>query len=383
LRRHDENRRRGPQGLDALLEILRSFGRSPKKRRLRPNERSQRKRKPPAGVSSLKLVLLFLGVLGLLLVGAVLGGEEEATTVVVEEGDTLSSVADKLEEAGVISSPTLFKIWARLQSEATQIQPGEYRFEPGENGGEILEKLSSGDSEASYAITIPEGLSLSQTAQEVAEQSGIPAAEFEAAARETDYGYAFLDDPDIQTTEGFLFPKKYEFERDADASRIVDRLLQQYLVETRDLDFAEAKDRTGLTEYELITVASLIEKEAANPEERPLIASVIYNRIYADIPLQIDATVQHALGKPKEELKLSDLEVDSPYNTYVNPGLPPGPIASPSRESIKAALEPANTDYLYYVLEVDGEEHFFTNDYDEFLEAKDRAAGAPAPTRTE
>ena len=329
------------------------------------------------------MVLLFLGVLGLLLVGAVLGGEEEATTVAVEEGDTLSSVADKLEEAGVISSPTLFKIRARLQSEATQIQPGEYRFEPGEDGGEILEKLSSGDSEASYDITIPEGLSLSQTAQEVAEQSGIPAAEFEAAARETDYGYAFLDDPDIQTTEGFLFPKKYEFERDADASRIVDRLLQQYLVETRDLDFAEAKDRTGLPEYELITVASLIEEEAANPEERPLIASVIYNRIYADIPLQIDATVQYALGKPKEELKLSDLEVDSPYNTYVNPGLPPGPIASPSRESIKAALEPANTDYLYYVIEADGEKHFFTDDYDEFLEAKDRAAGAPAPIRTE
>ena len=318
-------------------------------------------------------VLLLLGVLYLL--ASAVFGEDTPATLVVEEGDTLASVADKLDEAGVISSPTLFKLRARVRGEATEIKPGEYRFEPGEDGGEILRKLSSGDSDSSSAITIPEGLTLSQTAQEVAEQSSIPAEEFEAAAKETGYGYAFLDDPAIQTTEGFLFPKKYEFEKDAEASQIVDRLLQQYLVETRDLELAEAKDRTGLTEYELITVASLVEEESANLEERPVIASVIYNRIRAGMPLQIDATIQYALGKPKEELKLSDLEIDSPYNTYVNSDLPPGPIASPSRESIRAALVPARTDYLYYVLEADGQEHFFTNDYDEFLEAKDRAKG--------
>jgi UPF0755 protein len=129
----------------------------------------------------------------------------------------------------------------------------------------------------------------------------------------------------------------------------------------------------NLTEYELVTVASLVEKEAANPEERPLIAGVIYNRIRSGMPLQIDATVQYALGKAKEDLKLDDLDVDSPYNTYRNPGLPPGPIASPGRESIQAALEPAQSDYLYYVLEADGEEHFFTDDYEEFLEAKNQA----------
>jgi UPF0755 protein len=162
----------------------------------------------------------------------------------------------------------------------------------------------------------------------------------------------------------------------------VDRLLKQYLVETRDLDFDGAKDRMGLTEYELITVASLIEEESANPEERPLIASVIYNRIRAGMPLQIDATIQYILDKPKEDLKLSDLEIDSPYNTYENLNLPPGPIASPSRDSIRAALEPASTGYLYYVLEADGKEHFFTDDYDEFLEAKARVnapSDAPRP----
>jgi UPF0755 protein len=120
-------------------------------------------------------------------------------------------------------------------------------------------------------------------------------------------------------------------------------------------------------------VASLIERESANSEERPIIASVIYNRIRQGMPLQIDATIQYALGEPKAELSLLDLKVDSPYNTYENPGLPPGPIASPSRESIQAALEPADTNYLYYVLDAEGKEHFFTNDYDEFLAAKAEA----------
>ncbi|MDP8951838.1 MAG: endolytic transglycosylase MltG [Actinomycetota bacterium] len=381
MRRRDETRRRGPKGLDALLQALRSFGSSSKKRRRRPGER-RHKRKAPAG-APLLTVLLLLGIL-YLLASLVFGGEDEPATVVVEEGDTLASVAVKLEEAGVISSPTLFKLRARIQGEATQIQPGGYQFEPGEDGDEILRKLSSGDSVSSFALIIPEGLTLSQTAQEVAEQSGIPAEEFEAAARETGYGYAFLEDPAVKTTEGFLFPKRYELEKDADASRVVDRLLQQYLVETGDLDFAGAENRTGLTEYELITVASLVEEESANLEERPLIASVIYNRLRGGMPLQIDATIQYALGKPKEELKLSDLETDSPYNTYANPGLPPGPIASPSRESIRAALEPAKTNYLYYVLEADGQEHFFTDDYYEFLEAKDGAKGSSAdPPRAE
>jgi UPF0755 protein len=318
---------------------------------------------------------VLLGVLyGIyLLVSALFGGGEEPVTIVVEKGDTLSSVADKLKEAGVIRSSTLFKIESRIEGADTEIKAGEYRFAPGESRDEILKTLSSGDSISALTITIPEGLTLEQTAQVVEKQSGIPAEEFKAAAEKTDYGYKFLDDPAIETSEGFLFPKQYEFEKGTDAEQIVNRLLEQYLLETKDLDFAAAQERLNLTEYELITTASLIEKESANPEERPIIASVIYNRIRSGMPLQVDATIQYVLGKPKEDLKLADLEVDSPYNTYENPGLPPGPIASPSRESIQAALKPAETDYLYYVLEADGKKHFFTDDYDEFLEAKDEA----------
>jgi len=323
----------------------------------------------------LVVTLLFVSVpLGAYLIsGAGLLGEDEPVTVAVEQGDTLSSVAGKLEETGVIRSSLLFELEARYNGWDDEIKPGEYRLVPGEESEEILRTLSSGDSISAFTITIPEGLTLEQTARLVEEESGVPAEEFEAVAKETDYGYVFLENPDIETTEGFLFPKKYEFEGEVSAEQIVNRLLEQYLVETREFDFEAAQRRFNLTEYELITTASLVEKEAANPEERSLIASVIYNRIRSGMPLQIDATVQYVLHKHKENLSFDDLEVESPYNTYKNRGLPPAPIASPSRESIRAALEPAETDYLYYVLEAGGKEHFFTDDYDEFLEAKEEA----------
>ena len=235
----------------------------------------------------------------------------------------------------------------------------------------ILRKLTSG--EAVPTVTIPEGLTLRETARTVAADSGVSASRFEEAARRTDYGYAFLDHPDIKTTEGYLFPAKYDFEKGVTAPQTVDRLLGQYPIETQGMGIAGAKERLGLTEHQLVTVASLIEKETASPEEKPLVASVIYNRLHRDMPLQIDATIQYALKRPKANLSLYDLKVDSPYNTYENKGLPPGPICSPSRESLQAALNPANTTYLYYVLKADGRSHFFTGNYDDFLRAKARA----------
>ena len=361
-------RRRYPEELDARLEAVRSS--SPRRTR-RPR---QRRRGSPALPLLLAAILLFGVVYGAYwLVGAVFGGgeaTEEPVTVVVEQGDTLASVAEKLDEAGVIGSSSIFELEARVGGNATEIKPGEYSFVPGQDGDEILETLSSGESGSTFEVTLPEGLTLEQTAQKVAERGGVSAGEFEAAARETDYDYAFLENPAIETTEGFLFPKTYEFEGSVTVEQIVDRLLQQYLMETQSLDFAATEERLNLTEYEILTTASLIEEEAAGPEEQPVIASVIYNRIRAGMPLQVDATILYALGESKERLSLEDLEVDSPYNTYKNTGLPPGPIASPGRDAIKAALEPADTDYLYYVLKPDGGEHFFTDDYGEFLEAK-------------
>ncbi|MGB3635240.1 MAG: endolytic transglycosylase MltG [Rubrobacteraceae bacterium] len=339
--------------------------------------KNQRKHRTRTFATLIGLLLLagVLGVIYLIYTTAVSdsGSSDEPAKVTVAEGDTLAIVADKLQEAGAIESAPAFKIEARLAGGGTLIKPGDYTFEPGTEGDEIMAELTSNKPPPTFILTIPEGLTIEQTAKKVSEQSNIEAGKFDAAARETDYGYAFLNKEEIKTTEGYLFPKKYEFEKGSGASQVVNRMLEQYLIETQSLDFSEADNRPKLSEYELVTVASLIEREAANPEERPLVASVIYNRLKQDMPLQIDATIQYARGKPKERLSLQDLEIESPYNTYENSGLPPGPIASPSLASLKAAAEPAETDYLYYVLKKDGNEHFFTNDYDKFLEAKEKA----------
>jgi UPF0755 protein len=368
VRRYDKRKRRDREELDATLDALG-----------RPNSsRIRRKRRSNAGptVLGILLVLAVFGAIYLIYTAAVrgdVGGQQGPVTVEVVKGDTLSDVADKLEAAGVIKSAFVFKLQARYEGYGTEIQTGRYTFERGQDTDVIFHKLAAGKAVPTIAITVPEGLTLDETAQTVAKDSGVPAARFERAARKTDYDYAFLEHPGIRTTEGYLYPAKYDFEKGVTAQQIVDRLLGQYLVETQDLDVTGARDRLGLTEHQLVTVASLIEKEAASPQEKPLVASVIYNRLDRDMPLQIDATIQYALERPKENLTLRDLKVDSPYNTYENKGLPPGPICSPSRESLEAALNPEQTNYLYYVLKADGQSHFFTSDYQDFLRAKAKA----------
>ncbi|MGB3681929.1 MAG: endolytic transglycosylase MltG [Rubrobacteraceae bacterium] len=363
MRRDGKKRRQESGGLEERLEALQGVPR-------------YRKRTSRVGAT----------IFGFLLVGCVLaivyviyvaaiggGGEDRAVSVTVEEGDSLSVVADKLQGAGVIQSATAFKIETRVEGAGTALKPGNYEFRTGAESAAIIDKLTAGQPVSTFEITVPEGLTLEQTSQTVAEQSGVKAKAFEDAAKKTNYGYAFLENPDIKNTEGFLFPKQYEFEEGTSAPQVVNRMLEQYFIETQNLDLSNPVEGLDLTEYEIVTVASLIEREAANDEERPLVASVIYNRLRDDMPLQIDATIQYARGEPKAALSLEDLEIDSPYNTYQNPGLPPGPIASPSLQSLKAAVSPAETDYLYYVLKGNGQEHFFTNDYDEFLKAKEKA----------
>lgn len=353
-------------GLEERLEALRSSS-------------ATRHGKNSSGLGAAILgVLLIVGVLGTVyLIYNSAANEQDASgapaKVRISDGDTLSVVAQKLEEAGAVESALAFELEARVKGAATEIKPGEYQFQAGMSNREILDGLIADRAPPTFTVTIPEGLTAEQTAQRIAAKSNIPATKFEAAARATNYGYAFLENPAIKSTEGFLFPKKYEFEKGTSARQVVDRLLEQYLLETQSLDFSQNGRRPDLSEYEILTIASLIERESANSGERPLIASVIYNRLRKDMKLQIDATVQYAIGQPKEELSLRDLEINSPYNTYQKTGLPPGPICSPSQDSIKAALEPARTDYLYYVLGAEGKRHAFTSTYDEFLRKKAEA----------
>jgi len=368
LRRYERGKSRDRDDLQARLNALQP-----------PRSKRRRKRRSNFGPAILGILLVvgILGIIYLIYTSAVSSGDQTAKSdnvrVKVVKGDTVSSVADKLDVAGVVSNATIFKLEARLSGNSAEIKPGQYTFSRGEDGSKILKKLTTGKAVATFTITIPEGLTLKQTAETVAQESNISEKDFETEAKKTDYSYAFLKDPAIKTTEGFLFPKQYEFEKGTTAHQIVDRLLNQYMIETQDVDISGAENRLNLSEHELLTVASLIEREAASTKEKPIIASVIYNRMRQGTPLQIDASIQYALGTPKAELSLQDLKIDSPYNTYENPGLPPGPICSPSKESIEAAVKPAETDYLYYVLKANGTEHYFTNNYNDFLQAKAEA----------
>lgn len=369
MRRYDKSKRGDREELDARLDALQRPG----------SKRINRKRRSNAGPTVLGLLLLIAVLVAVYFIYSaatgVNSGQVEGGPIKVEvvKGDTLSDVAAKLEEAGVIKSAFVFKLQAKYEDFGTEMRTGRYTFEPGLDSNVIFRKLAAGKAAPTIAVTIPEGLTISETASTVAGGSPVSASKFEKAARRTDYGYAFLDHPGIETTEGYLFPARYDFEEGVTASQVVDRLLGQYLLETEGLDLGGAKDRLDLSEHQLVTVASLIEKEAATPREKPLVASVIYNRLDRNMPLQIDATIQYALERPKANLSLSDLRVDSPYNTYDHKGLPPGPICSPSRESLEAALNPEQTNYLYYVLEGNGKKHFFTSDYDDFLRAKEKA----------
>ncbi len=222
-----------------------------------------------------------------------------------------------------------------------------------------------------FKITIPEGLTLVQTGQKVVEatEGNISESEFEAATGKGGYDYGFLAGTN-GNLEGYLFPKTYVVTSRASARSVVRMLLKQFQVETGKLEWSRARS-LGVTPYQVVIIASMIEREAKLPEDRPLIASVIYNRLRNNMFLGICATVQYAIGQSKPVLTNKDLEVDSPYNTYKNKGLPPAPICSPGFESIRAALYPASTDYIYYILTGADGKHSFTADYQQFIRWKD------------
>jgi UPF0755 protein len=291
----------------------------------------------------------------------------EMVYVTIEEGESTSSIADKLHQEGVVTSALLFRFLAWIEGKQDDFKAGQYVFNPGMHYGEVFSILEEGPNYL-VRVTIPEGLTVNQTAATVAEATNITVEEFEAAATSGDYQVPFIPPENQDNLEGFLFPKTYEFEAEASARSVVERLLSQFEIEVVDLDWTKAEG-LGVTPYETVILASLIEREAILDDERPLVAAVIYNRLNAGMRLQIDATVQYALPQWKDVLTYEDLETPSPYNTYLHFGLPPAPICSPGKSSMVAALNPAEVDYIYYVAIGDGS-HFFTSDYDEFLRVK-------------
>ena len=277
----------------------------------------------------------------------------------VESGATGSRIGRALEDEGIIEDERLFVASLRLRGETGSLQAGEYRFAEPLSTLDVVERLVEGDI-YTFAVTVPEGLTVSETAEHLAAK-GLGEA---AALEEVFQDVTLIADIDRDATdlEGYLFPTTYQFTRNPSAREVACTMVAQF-EEIFDDDKRSKSEALGLTPRELVTLASVIEKETGAAEERPLIGSVVWNRLERGMPLAMDSTIIFALkrqGRYDGNLRRVDLEMESPYNTYRVAGLPPGPIASPGEASIDAVLEPAETRYLYFVSKNDGSHHFST-----------------------
>ena len=296
-------------------------------------------------------------------------------TFVVEPGETAGTIAARLEQLGLVSDGELFRLYIRHRGLDAHLEAGEYQLRANMTMAEIAEALQHGRPEETV-VTIPEGWRMEQIAEMLSERTSIDGDEFLALAREGTFERDFLRDrPEGASLEGYLFPDTYRLPAQPSALDLIERMLDNFGRRFTP-EMRQAAAERGMTIHEVVTLASIVEREAVIPEERPLIASVFLNRLAKGMTLDADPTVQYALGRQgeawwKKPLLYQDLEVDSPYNTYKNAGLPPGPICNPGLDSIQAVLWPAETDYLYFVATGDGS-HAFAETMEEHLRNQER-----------
>lgn len=324
---------------------------------------------------ALVIVGIVIAVLGIA-VGVGVGWYRAALQPVASSGDPLivfippgtgvAGIIERLESAGVLRDPRAFRVMLSLSGLGGKLQAGHYELAPTMGARAIADKLASGDV-ASFRVTIPEGFTLAQIADRMAEKGDLDREVFLAAATGAGLGDEIPMPLPQGALEGYLFPETYDFRYDDPPATMVQAMVHE-LDERFVAPNREAIAARGLSLHEIITLASLVEREARMPQERALIAGVIQHRLDIGMRLQIDATVQYALPEHKPRLTFEDLKVQSPYNTYLHAGLPPGPIASPGLPSLLAALRPAQTDALFYVARPDGS-HVFTRTYAEHQQA--------------
>jgi UPF0755 protein len=277
-------------------------------------------------------------------------GPQQPVTFRVAKGASGAEVVDDLHEKGVVRCGLVSEWLLRRSGLQDEFRAGTFDLTTNMTPDAAFAALTEApDPVPTVRLTIPEGYRLTQIADRVQEALSIPTGAFLKATQSKDHALPPYLPEDASSIEGFLFPETYFVREDATADSIVKRLLDQFGTEAESLPWENAQ-ALGVTSYEVVTIASMIEKEAALDRERPIIAGVIYNRLKADMILGIDATLLYDDPTPDGQLSFSDLEHDSPYNTRLNPGLPPTPIASPGRASLEAALNPADTPYFYYVL---------------------------------
>ena len=304
-------------------------------------------------VGLLFLVVVFLSLgFGLFLVSPV-EKEGKEQVFVVKEGSSLKEVAEDLDKRGLITSKTLFVLWTRIKGYGKDIRAGEYSLSPTMPPVQLLEILRKGLI-ILHPVTIPEGFTRDQIADALAAKGLADKKRFleltEDKALLRQYG---VSGPSL---EGYLFPDTYYFSRGTPTLAVLDTMVKRFKQVVVPL--MEKTQGKGMKFEELVTLASIVEKETGRPEERPLIASVFLNRLRLGMRLESDPTVIYGIENFGGDLKKKDLAQKTPYNTYVIYGLTPGPIANPGLESIKAVVDPARTDYLYFVSRNDGSHQF-------------------------
>jgi UPF0755 protein len=269
--------------------------------------------------------------------------------VTIPKGASVSEVGDLLGEKGVIDSSTLFQVRVTLAGKRSELYPGRYALAEGMSYGAAIDALSQPPVKRTVTVTVPEGYSRAQAALLV-EEIGLKGDYTEETIRSRYLNQAKYGAGGARNLEGFLFPDTFEMKPNAPVADLVQLQLEDFKrrIEGVDMSYARSKN---LTIYDVLIIASLIEDEAGIPSQRKQVAAVVYNRLHEGIPLGIDATIRFATGNYTEPLTESELAVDSPYNTRLNAGLPPGPINSPGLDAIEAAAHPAKSDYLFYVNE--------------------------------
>jgi UPF0755 protein len=293
----------------------------------------------------------------------------------INPGETAATIAPRLQREGLVADSQLFLYLVRYRGVDAQLEAGEYELRPNMTMEEIIETLQHGRLRE-VSVTIPEGKRAEEVAALLEERGVVDGETFLALVRDGSSGYDFLSDRPADappSLEGFLFPETYRIPIDYDAAQILDLMLVTF-GDRFSPEMRQAAGERGLSIHEVVTLASIVEREAVVAEERPIIASVYLNRLEQGMYLQSDPTVQYALGYQEDtaqwwKIPMSleeDVPVDSPYNTYMYPGLPPGPICNPGLASMQAVLEPADTTYLFFFSKFDGS-HAFAETYEEHL----------------
>jgi UPF0755 protein len=339
-----------------------------------PNHRSKKK----SFGKTLVILLAVIAIIGLITPQVIsrLSGAPDfpgpgsgSVQVQIEAGETLAQIGNSLKELGVVASVDGFIAAANNNPDSGSIAPGAYNLLLEMKSSDAILALLDSANRVVTRVVIPEGKRVSWVIETLATETGIPAAEFEAAvAKANQLG---LPEYAGDNPEGFLFPATYEFAPDTSAEQMISEMISRFNAEAKEIDLEARAAEMGRTPYEIVIVASLLEVEG-HPRDFAKVARVVYNRLAEPMPLQFDSSVNYGLGKTDVILTTELLNVDTPYNVYLRPGLPPTPIDSPGAEALEAALNPAPGDWLFFVtVDLNTQETKFSRSYEEFLTNKD------------